>query len=186
MNFEECIANATATESPVDFIRYNRAILENLLEAAVHVGTAIDMVKKDIYYSRPIDLDDLETHLYSGRERLFDATDGTMNYDDRTDIKVDARVLHSALGMVTESAEVVEGLSLNGEYDRTNLLEEVFDTFWYQFIMLDALGADGEKVIKMGFDKLRSRYPEAFTDAHANNRNLEKERKILEAEGQDG
>ena len=94
------------------------------------------------------------------------------------------RLLHAGIGMSTESGEFLDALKKHiyygKELDRTNLKEEIGDLCWYIAIALDVLGSDFETEMKRNIDKLQHRYPEKFTSHHANNRDLSKERSILE------
>jgi hypothetical protein len=61
-----------------------------------------------------------------------------------------------------------------------NLLEEFGDLAWYQAIGIDEAGGSLDKVLDRVIAKLRARYPEKFTSENAINRDLVKERAILE------
>jgi len=146
------------------------------------------------------------------------------------------RMLHSIMGIVTESTEIMAAARAN---DRVNFLEECGDTFWYLAILADELdivseleniddfepavkertdlldvckkalfygskvnldvfkletikmykgicssveinGGDVETVQLTNIKKLKARYPDKFTDRDAENRDLTKEREILE------
>ena len=94
------------------------------------------------------------------------------------------RLLHAAMGMQTEAAEFTDMLKKHIFYgkplDEVNLKEELFDMTWYMAIALDVLGYTFEEGFKTNIDKLKARYPEKFTERAATNRNLPKEREILE------
>lgn len=94
------------------------------------------------------------------------------------------RLLHAAMGMQTEAAEFTDMLKKHIFYgkplDEVNLKEELFDMTWYMAIALDVLGYTFEEGFKTNIDKLKARYPEKFTERAATNRNLSKEREILE------
>lgn len=94
------------------------------------------------------------------------------------------RLLHGALGLVTEAGEFADVLKKHifygREIDAINLSEEVGDLFWYCAIIADALGDDFPSIMQRNIDKLRARYPDKFTEHAALNRNLEAERTILE------
>lgn len=91
---------------------------------------------------------------------------------------------HAALGMVTESAEFADMLKKHLFYgkplDEVNLAEEIADNLWYCAMALRALGTDFETAMERNIAKLKARYPEKFTEELAENRNLDKERAILE------
>lgn len=95
-------------------------------------------------------------------------------------------LLHASMGLVTEAGEfqdaIKKHLYYGRELDTVNLKEELGDLIWYCAIALEALGTDFESVMQTNIDKLSARYPEKFTEELAENRDLEKERAILENE----
>ena len=98
--------------------------------------------------------------------------------------KVDQRVLHAAIGLVTESGELIDAvkktLFYGKELDVTNVKEEAGDILWYLAILFDALGTNFETEQQRVLEKLKARFPEKFTEKDAFERDLETERKILE------
>jgi NTP pyrophosphatase (non-canonical NTP hydrolase) len=94
------------------------------------------------------------------------------------------RLLHAAMGMQTEVAEFTDMLKKHIFYgkplDLINLKEELFDTTWYMAIALDVLEGSFEEGFQKNIDKLKARYPEKFSEEKAINRDLKKERSILE------
>jgi NTP pyrophosphatase (non-canonical NTP hydrolase) len=103
---------------------------------------------------------------------------------DRISDQTNIRLLHGAIGICTESGELMDALKKGIYYgkpiDLINIKEEVSDIFWYCGIILDALGVTMDEVLTINIDKLKARYPEKFTEHHAENRDLETERAILE------
>ena len=97
----------------------------------------------------------------------------------------DKRLLHATLGLVTEAGEfadsVKRSLFYNKEFDKVNACEEIGDVLWYCALALDHLGSSFEEAMEINIAKLAKRYPDKYTDYHALNRDLESERKILEA-----
>ena len=95
------------------------------------------------------------------------------------------RLLHSVIGMMGELGELAGALEkwiwYGQPFDETNFKEELGDTNWYQAEALNALEAKFEDVLKRNIDKLKARYPDKYTDEAALNRDLEKERTVLEA-----
>lgn len=93
-------------------------------------------------------------------------------------------LIHASMGLVTEAGEFQDMLKKHlyygRELDEVNLKEEIGDVLWYCAIALEALGTDFESVMQTNIDKLKARYPEKFTEEAATNRNLSKEREILE------
>lgn len=94
------------------------------------------------------------------------------------------RLLHAALGLVTESGEFADALKKHLFYqkplDEVNLKEEIGDILWYAAIALDELDSDFDAEERRVIAKLRSRYPSKFTSEAAITRDLKKEREVLE------
>lgn len=94
------------------------------------------------------------------------------------------RLLHAGIGLATESGEFLDALKKSifygKEIDKVNLKEEVGDLMWYCAIALDELGGDFEEVMATNIAKLKARFPNKFTEEDAENRDLAKEREILE------
>lgn len=92
--------------------------------------------------------------------------------------------LHMVVGIATEAGELLDAYKKNFAYgkpiDIVNVAEEIGDLFWYIFNLCNMLDIDPERIMDMCIEKLRARYPEKFTQENALNRDLEKERKILE------
>lgn len=106
---------------------------------------------------------------------------------ERTRSKLDNQQLdniHMALGLVTEAGELADvfkkNLAYNKNIDWVNVQEEIGDLLWYVAGLCNINGFNLEKILQNNIDKLKSRYPEKFTSENAINRNLDKERKILE------
>jgi NTP pyrophosphatase (non-canonical NTP hydrolase) len=93
-------------------------------------------------------------------------------------------LVHASMGLVTEAGEFQDMIKKHLYYGRVldvvNLKEEIGDVLWYCAIALEALGTDFESVMQTNIDKLKTRYPEKFTEKSANNRDLDTERQILE------
>lgn len=98
------------------------------------------------------------------------------------------RMLHSVMGISTEAGELLDAFKKNIFYgkpiDKVNIVEELGDLLWYVAIMCDCLQISFEDIMQINIDKLRIRYPNKFTSYHAQNRNLESERKVLERKGE--
>lgn len=94
------------------------------------------------------------------------------------------RLLHGAMGLCTESAELLDMLKKHIFYgkplDLVNAKEEVGDNQWYAGLIIDILRTTMDEVLTVNINKLKARYPEKFTQFHAENRDLDKERSILE------
>lgn len=97
------------------------------------------------------------------------------------------RLLHAMVGLCTESGEIQDQIKKHVFYgkplDKTNLVEELGDLFWYIGVMSAELGVSFEEIMAKNNAKLRARYGAKFTERAALNRNLENERKVLEGNG---
>ena len=100
------------------------------------------------------------------------------------------RLLHAAMGMQTESAELTDMLKRNFFYgyniDRVNALEELGDMLWYVAIAIHELQSSFEEVQEANIAKLQFRYPDQFDQHLAIARNSDNERRILETIFQQG
>lgn len=96
------------------------------------------------------------------------------------------RLLHAGIGLSTEAGEVLDALKKHifygKELDKVNLAEELGDLFWYMAILADELGIEFESVMDRNITKLKARYGEKFSEEKAENRDLDKEREILEGQ----
>lgn len=94
------------------------------------------------------------------------------------------RLLHAAMGLVTEAGEFLDALKKHIFYgkplDKTNLVEELGDTFWYIGVASDVLGISFEEIMQINHNKLFTRYSKGFSAEEANNRDLDAERDVLE------
>jgi len=92
--------------------------------------------------------------------------------------------LHMVLGMVTESSEIANvfkaTIAYGREIDWVNVKEELGDLLFFITAFCEMNDLDLDEIMKKNIAKLYKRYPERFTTENANNRNLGKERKVLE------
>jgi NTP pyrophosphatase (non-canonical NTP hydrolase) len=95
------------------------------------------------------------------------------------------RLLHAGIGLVTEAGEFIDMLKKHIFYgkllDFVNLKEELGDLLWYVAIAAHELGeASFEGIMETNIAKLKARYGDKFGETQAENRDLVKEREILE------
>lgn len=99
------------------------------------------------------------------------------------------QLLHATIGLATEAGELLDQLKKHlfygRELDFTNLIEEGGDGAWYLALLLGTLKKAGripssDVALTKNIAKLRQRYPEAFTNEAAIERDLDEERRILE------
>jgi hypothetical protein len=100
------------------------------------------------------------------------------------------RLLHAAIGLATESGELLDMLKKHIFYgrplDRVNAREEVGDSQWYAGLAIDVLSSTMDEILTMNIDKLRLRYPEKFCESRAVDRDTVAERRLLEGCGPGG
>ena len=92
--------------------------------------------------------------------------------------------LHVTLGMLTEVGELADqfkkNMAYNKEIDWVNVQEEIGDLMFYVAGLCTINNFDLEKILFKNIEKLKARYPEKFTEKNAINRDLDKEREVLE------
>lgn len=85
-----------------------------------------------------------------------------------------AHIVHMAMGMSGEAGELLDSVKktviYNKPIDRENIIEELGDMYWYMTGMMDYLGVTIQDVVEANVDKLRKRYPDAYTDTAAQKR----------------
>ena len=125
-------------------------------------------------------MDDLEYVIAASRTDIPDYKVMAERLDDEFTLKV----LHAAMGMVTEAGEIMDAVKKHLMYgkplDLINLFEECGDSFWYQALLARACNFTFAECKERNIAKLRARYPEKFTVEHALFRDLDAERKTLE------
>ena len=98
--------------------------------------------------------------------------------------KSNIRLLHAGIGMCTEAGEFIDQLKKHIFYgkplDRVNLKEELGDLLYYIGVAMDELETDFDIEQRKNIAKLKARYGDKFSADAAINRDLDKEREILE------
>ena len=149
--------------------------LSSALEQAIETGHRVDKLKRSIFYGSRFESPSDERH-----ELPFH-----VGHDDADAPHPSPDMLHSAMGVFTEAAEFLEAIVLSmfrGEpFDQTNAIEELGDLEWYMAVMRQRLQVSQEKVQRINIAKLRARYPDKFGKDDALDRDLDKERSILES-----
>lgn len=184
MDLQQFTKDAIRTESQIASIKTDAVTLKRVLEILTSAGNLLDMIKKNVFYSKPIDSD--KWNAYSNQ--LVEVSNALnrgeyVGLQHPEEIAINPRIFHGIIGMATESTELLEALLsvLNGEnIDAVNIGEELFDTCWYIAILMDTLGFEWDPVLDAGIKKLKARYPEKFDSSQAINRNLDVERNVLE------
>jgi NTP pyrophosphatase (non-canonical NTP hydrolase) len=112
------------------------------------------------------------------------------NWTENTCAKLEnqtADILHMLLGIATESGELADvfkkNIAYNKSIDWVNVQEEIGDLMFYIASFCRICDLNLQDIIDNNVKKLETRYPDKFSAEKAINRNLEKERKILEELG---
>ncbi len=156
------------------------AYFAHVVGQAVEALAKLDEVKKAVFYGREVNLPK------PANEGEHAATIAKLpqwisNHPDNDAAAVN--IIHAIIGKATEAGELLEALAavVEGQaFDETNALEEVGDGFWYDALLLRAIGSNFGEAQSVNIAKLRRRFPNAFTEFDANNRDLFAEREILE------
>lgn len=131
-----------------------------------------DLAKKNIFYGKDV------SDKYVVSQSMLDKTPSRMIGEETM------RIIHGVLGVISEAHELSDAIDSHifgmKPLDCVNLGEEAGDIEWYLSILYDAIGESRRHVWQRNTHKLRVRYPEKFTEAHALNRDLDAERKELE------
>lgn len=144
---------------------------------AITALMALDEVKKSLFYGRDfvVPPPNAETGEHDWRVALSFV---------HADPKTAEHIVHGIIGLATEAGELLEALytavGKERQLDTVNICEEVGDGKWYMAILAKACGFEWGADEAVNIAKLRARFPNAFTEHDANNRDLATERTILE------
>lgn len=180
---EQFVVDAIKTESKIDNVVVNENLLTETIQILIAAGNILDQIKKNVFYNKPYNIEDfLEYNVALGASvRNLSAIPLEDFVNDKTTLKVNPRIFHSVVGIATESTELLEALDISGEnMDSINIAEEFGDIDWYKAIGVDELDINWVTILDTVISKLKTRYPDAFTSEDAINRDLDKERKVLD------
>lgn len=178
--------------------------LINALQDFVGIVNRLDRMKKALFYGRDYISNDARPS--PSRPNAGEQADRILEVGTVADASTDEKLqlsynevwsrekavlaFHGILGLVTESCELVEAwlkaYKFGEPLDLVNLGEETGDGLWYMAILLEAIGSDFDAEMRRNNRKLRSRFPDGFTEYDANNRDLGTERAILEQPANEG
>jgi NTP pyrophosphatase (non-canonical NTP hydrolase) len=183
MNLQEYQEKALRTESIIDAVVADKNELLHTLAMFNTIGEMLDCLKKKIYYRNPKKYNEQFEKLSTDLKFFTSCEERHHKELHEETLDVDPRVFHGVIGIATEAAELVAALQKNisgHELDPVNVQEEMADISWYKAILNDALKLSWEEGLDRNIAKLKARYPEKYSDEHAEVRNLDIERKILE------
>lgn len=161
-------------------IRDNKATLHTAVYGFQMTTGALDLLKKKIAYDAQPD-------------KLFrvDAENTTALLNFQNPVFLDkiadsvelSQLFHYVIGAATEINELMLALTkgaITGNLDKVNVGEEIADAQYYLHAATERLGLDMGDLLAKNIAKLEARYPGKFSNENAVNRDLGKEREILE------
>ena len=203
MDSKTYIANAIKTESVPAALEINPLALHAALVLMTSAAEVANQIKRKLFYGKPIEMANIGESLnviantadmltrLTAEDKVNDRAaflefvphlpDQLKNIDLNN---LNIRLVHGALGIFSESGEMLEALVKQfetGELDAVNFGEENGDVEWYQSIIYHETGVSEEAIRTKNIAKLTARYPDKFTAEAALNRDLVGERAILEA-----
>ncbi len=96
------------------------------------------------------------------------------------------RLTHATMGVITEAGELTDAVKkwifYGKSFDPVNVKEEVGDVLWYLALVCNAMNVTLDDCMEANIAKLRKRFPDKYTDDHANHRDLAAEYEALEQE----
>ena len=152
-----------------------------VLQDGMAAAEALDKIKKALFYGRELGAMPIAAEAWENCNALPIMISDSCVPEENEAAK---EIIHGIIGKFTEAGELLEALLkavLQTEnLDTFNLREEIGDGFWYDAIILQAIGSNFGEAQAVNIQKLRKRFPDRFTEYDANTRNLAEERKILE------
>lgn len=179
-------AYRTAPQNYKEAAERYQVVLRSLilfLRHAVGGADIADTAKRWIYYGQDIAYRDgaASEEKTASMQSLTESDFRSLNYDIGA-----LELWHAILGIASELGELIEALLpylLEGkQINFFNAAEELGDIEWYVALAATALGQDLDELRARNILKLMRRYPEKFTERDAVERDLEAERKALEAD----
>lgn len=191
MNTEDYKKLVTRTEARIEKVKVPEPLYTEALNCLIAAGNILDQIKKHNFYGSEYNLSKYKYTIGELVEQLSEAVqelkqNGYLsvppNPVEHVEIPVNTRLYHSMIGNITEATETAEILldySKTGQIDLVHFGEEKFDDQWYLYLGLDEANINYHNMMKVGFDKLKGRYPDKFNQKDAEERDLQVEREIL-------
>jgi NTP pyrophosphatase (non-canonical NTP hydrolase) len=137
--------------------------VKDVFEAFAAKGEMLDHQKRRLFYGKGDEIEGGDVEGFSVKN-------------------LNGNIVHAIYGICTEAGEMAEALLKggSGSLDKVNLKEEAGDILWYLAMLFRELDCDFDEVATTNINKLKARFPEKFTQEKVYNRDLSKEREILE------
>lgn len=179
---------------------YSKQLYQEGLNLAIQTAQLLDIFKKHFFYNRNYSQEQFLNAIQSVEKTLAllkeqnieEVLKGNLKNNDEIKFSKEdqngIRLYHMILGVMTEGGEIGEALKdhqQGKELDWVNIAEENGDIDWYQAIPYNIVKEQGGDLTELdvrtkNINKLAARYGDKFSDYNANNRDLIKEREILE------
>lgn len=210
MKSQEYIEGAIRTESGrFDANHVDPETIKAVIGLFVLAGQALDTIKRGLFYGNPMNAQKCQEALSKAEMLLADYNSQPnggsvpVNLAGYSSVPaVSARIVHAALGLGTESAEilekVLESFETGKEFDYANLFEELSDINWYVALGIDSASEEDwqstkrahngnsesrewsfESIWSKNIAKLKARYPNKFETEKAYNRDLGAEKDAM-------
>lgn len=178
LSFSVYEQRALGTVSPVtpvtkNTISVNGHILRGVYRLIQELSHDIDLMKKSIFYGKPLTESDLQLiELYESKR---ESSDELPTYtDDQTDL------LHAIFGLIGEGGELLESLLdpalMEVPYSKGGVVEESGDATWYLPLALRAVKSSLAEAAHLNNLKLAKRYASgAFSQGEALTRDTDAE-----------
>ena len=209
MNNHDYVQNAIKTESVPESVNIEIQPFDAMMQFAVMASKIMNAMKRQLFYNKPPNAEEfsgfvdsaimavefLESQVQSKlltdpgalkawmEARNIELAPEVAEAIDRRKNATNIRLLHAAIGIFTESGELLEALveaAETGTLDKVNFAEEIGDVQWYAAIASDETGVSLDAIQKTNIAKLKKRYPQKFDAELAVNRDVKGERAILE------
>ena len=178
----------------------------SLIISAREVGEALNEFKRFIYYGNaPKDMNRLDdfcgivVHAKETCSRLHEKfTEGTLyspglEFEGIEESLRFATMLHGIIGVATENSELISAIAVIPHenalpiipaevVDTVNIEEEIGDLMWYMAEMFSVCKSSPSEIASRNISKLEARYGAKFDAHREKNRDLAKERGVLEGE----
>lgn len=170
---------------PTGSLYANHAELAHDLVDHIAQGCMADLMKRHIYYREALEKSEARAKEHTNRTSLmYEAVHEMMEIDPARKFTVEQLdLIHAALGIISESAELLEAIVnsflYNKPMDMVNLSEEFGDNLWYVALGLRTTGETFESVTFRNLEKLKIRFPDKFSTEKAMNRDLDAEHEVL-------
>lgn len=183
MNYNEFVPAAIRTESQVDTVNVDKKSFNGLIASSLRIADNLDLIKKNVFYGKDIDMDRYYANIDKALDEIKNAIPTVKLKSTAEPVKINPRVFHGVLGVVTEALELAELLDLDQDYpERVKIADELGDLNWYSAILCDEMDLDMEEEVLAGvIAKLRERFPDKFESALAITRDKSSEMEATKA-----